>query len=336
MPSATSRAVSICAALGWVVVAAAGCGGCAEHSLQTPDGRTRTYRLHIPEGAADASERPPLVLALHGGGGNAEGTQKTMGLDAIADDEGFVVAYPNGTGKKILGKAFNTWNSSEQCCGLAVDENVDDVAFLKLLISQLEDDVGIDPDRVYVTGLSNGGDMSHRMACEAADIVAAVAPMGSPLILGTCAPSRPVPVMIVHGTDDQCAPYDDAETCGGCFAQALEELGVGEADAEDTFSDCVGAASQAGVWRELNGCGAAGTRSFERGGAACDTFAEGCEGAEVVLCTITGGGHTVPGSEFGCTPAQDFCQTFMDTVGTISDDMSLRDVWTFFAAHRRP
>jgi polyhydroxybutyrate depolymerase len=314
------------------VLSAAGCGGCGELSLQTPDGRTRTYRLHVPE---SAPARAPLVLALHGGGGNAESTQNTLGLDAIADVEGFVVAYPNGTGKKILGKAFFTWNSDEQCCGDAVDDNIDDVGFLKQLISQLEDDVGIDPDRVYVTGLSNGGNMSHRMACEAADVVAAVAPMGSPQVIASCAPSRPVPVMIVHGTDDQCAPFEDADTCGGCFAQALEESGIGEADTEDTFTNCEGAASQAALWRGHNGCGETSVRTLERGDVACDTFADGCAGADVTLCTVTGGGHTVPGSEYGCNPDRDFCQTFMRTVGRISDDMSLRDVWDFFEAHPR-
>ncbi|MFZ5470257.1 MAG: alpha/beta hydrolase family esterase [Myxococcota bacterium] len=165
---------------------------------------------------------------LHGGGGNAEDTQNAMGLDAIADAEGFIAVYPNGTGRKVLGKLFATWSSDEQCCGDALKENVDDVAFISLLIDTLVKEQQVDPKRVYATGLSNGGNMSHRLGCELAQKLAAIAPMGALRVLAGCAPSRPVPVMIVHGTADPCASFHDAAVCGGCFSQVLEEAGLGQ------------------------------------------------------------------------------------------------------------
>lgn len=319
---------------GFVALLALSSLGCsAERSLKTADGRRRVYRIHVPKGV----EKPaPLVLALHGGGGSAEGTQSSLGLDALADEKGFIAVYPEGIGKVTLGKMYATWNSDEQCCGEALKQGVDDVAFISQLIDTLVAEEGVDPARVYATGISNGGAMSHRLGCELAGKLAAIAPTAAPRIVGTCAPSRPVPVMILHGTLDGCAPYEDTLGCGGCFARALESVGLGQVDVEDTFKDCLGARSQHGLWRARNGCGPTSTVTYQRGDVRCETFSDGCAQAPATLCTIEGGGHTTPGTTHGCDEKRAFCQAFIEAVGPISQDISLREVWDFFAAHRLP
>ncbi len=109
------------------------------------EGRIRSYRLHVPPGH-DASAPAALVVALHGGGRNAASLEAHIGMDAIADREGFLTVYPDGNGK--LGEIVLTWNSGN-CCGYALDEQVDDVAFLRALVGQLSTAYDIDADRVY-------------------------------------------------------------------------------------------------------------------------------------------------------------------------------------------
>ena len=140
---------------------------------------------------------------LHGGGGNDDNAERMTGMSAKADKEGFVVAYPNGSGRledKIL-----TWNSGN-CCGYALDQKIDDVKFISALIDEMQTKHKIDSKRVYVTGISNGGMMSYRVACELADKVAAIAPVAGALNV-ECKPSQTISVIAFHGTSDQHVLY---------------------------------------------------------------------------------------------------------------------------------
>ncbi|GAB3682085.1 PHB depolymerase family esterase [Actinocorallia lasiicapitis] len=154
----------------------------------------REYLLRVPAGAKRAA---PLVVALHGGASSAQQFQKQSGFDDVADDAKFVVAYPDGF-------AFS-WNAGG-CCGPAKIGNLDDVGFLKKMIERLVDQGVADPERIYVTGFSNGGGMAYRLACEGPGRVRAIGVVSAALIID-CAPSRPVSAMIVHGTADRSVPY---------------------------------------------------------------------------------------------------------------------------------
>jgi polyhydroxybutyrate depolymerase len=314
----------------WCAVVVSGCSGV--HRLRTDDGRVRTFLVHRPEGVTGPL---PIVLVLHGGGGNGAQTKKSLSFDRLADEHGFLAVYPDGTGRTVLGKLFGTWNSDEECCGSALAEGVDDVAFIDQLLDELGARHDGDVDHVFVTGLSNGGDMAHRLGCELADRVDAIAPVGAPRVVTPCHPSRPVPTMIVHGTDDPCALYDGGERCGGCFSQALQDLGVGNDDAGDHFS-CRAAPDVAADWRARNGCADTGSQiTFENGDASCETWRTGCDEAEVTLCTIVGGGHSYPGATRACDPGSRVCDAVARATGPVSDDMDAApEIWKFFAAHR--
>jgi polyhydroxybutyrate depolymerase len=134
----------------------------------------RRYRIYIPA-KYDASKPTPVVLVYHGGGGNPEGMIKLCGVNAKSDQAGFIVVYPFGTGR--FEDSLLTFNGGE-CCGYAMQNNVDDVGFTRALLDDLEGIVNVDKDRVFATGLSNGGIMSHYLASELSDRIAAIAPVG--------------------------------------------------------------------------------------------------------------------------------------------------------------
>jgi polyhydroxybutyrate depolymerase len=167
-------------------------------------GRRRWWLVHEP--AVRVSTGPlPVVLVLHGGGGNPKNAEMMSGMSALADREGFLAVYPAGTGR-FFQRRLLTWNAGN-CCGWAMDEGVDDTAFLASLIERLIKDGRADPKRVFMTGMSNGAMMAQRFACERADLVAAIAPVAGQLNVEKCAPSRPVSVLMIHGKADRHAPY---------------------------------------------------------------------------------------------------------------------------------
>src|SRR5208282_2572641 len=163
----------------------------------------RTYLLHLPP-VYDGKRLLPLVIVLHGGGGNAPGAVRMTGFSEKADKGGFVVVYPNGSGR--LKTRLLTWNSGN-CCGYALDNNVDDVGFIRALIDELVKTRSIDPKRVYATGMSNGGMMTYRLGCELSDKIAAIAPVAGALSVENCQPTNPVSVIIFHGTADEHVLY---------------------------------------------------------------------------------------------------------------------------------
>ncbi len=324
-----------CVLAALVVAALPDCACLDEHSIITADGRTRTFRVHAP--AEHTEGTLPIVLVLHGGGGNALQTEESLSFDELADDNDFLAVYPEGTGRRVLGKRFATWNSDEECCGDALKNGVDDVAFIDQLIDELGAHFDGDTETVFATGLSNGGDMTHRLGCELSERIDAIAPVGAPRVIATCEPTQPVATMIVHGTDDPCALYDGGDDCGGCFSRALADVDLGgdNADAGDHFS-CMAAPDVAADWRARNGClEAPSSITFEHGDARCETWSEGCARAEVSLCTVGGGGHSWPGSTRGCDPNSKLCAAVAAATGPISDDLDgAAEVWRFFDAHR--
>ncbi len=166
-------------------------------------GYDRTFLLHLPIGYNGTSDIP-LIVAMHGGFGNAYNIENQSQLSAKADAENFIVVYPEG----VEGGAFNisSWNAG-WCCGYASSSNVDDVGFIDALLDTLINVYSIDTNRIYATGMSNGGFMSYRLACELSDRIAAIAPVAASMSMVSCNPVRPVPVIDFHSYLDTHVPY---------------------------------------------------------------------------------------------------------------------------------
>lgn len=262
------------------------------------EGDTRNVVLHLPP-AYDGSAQLPLIIVLHGGAGNGEQIQRLTEMDADADEYGFVVAYPDGSGR--LEDILFTWNAGH-CCGYALANQVDDVGFIELLIDNLVSHYAIDPAGVYITGISNGGMMAYRTGAELADKVAGIAPIAGSLGGQVTAsgqqivpdmPASPVAVMAFHGMEDEHVLYE-----GGNGPMAIEDgrvdLSVGES---------------VRFWVETNGCDPAPASETQANGNIVIETYTGCDGnADVVLVTIVDGGHAWPGASRGLVsdqPTQD-------------------------------
>jgi polyhydroxybutyrate depolymerase len=301
------------------------------------DGEKREYKVHLPP-QYTAKIAMPLVLAFHGGSGNIATAADYFGLNGKADKEGFIVVYPQGTGRKLAGKQLGSWNSGK-CCPPASKKNVDDVGFIRKLITRLSRDFAIDQNRIYATGMSNGAMMSYRLACEMSDVIAAIAPVGAHDGIEHCEPSRPVPVIHFHGTDDPCAVYDGKDDCGGCSMAIMQGL-VGVEQKRKSLWECGSVPDYIGEWAKINGCSSESRITYQNGAASCSTFQNCKENAEVTLCTIEGMGHTWPGQiDYGipaCTrnPDGKICRIWSSAVGPLNDDINANEMmWEFFQKH---
>ena len=251
----------------------------------THGGRERSYALHVPPGAGSGPR--PLLLAFHGGGGNGPGFQRNAGLDRLADRDGWLVAYPNGT-SRLFDARLLTWNAGG-CCAYAQEANVDDVGFALAVIDDVARAAPVQRTRVYATGHSNGAMMAYRLAAEAADRIAAIAPVGGSMTVASFAPSRPVPVLHIHSVEDPRALY-----AGGVTRTLGREIRHTSVETE------------LARWRERDGC-PVGPEERERrerpaaGGAAHTAtllvWAPCADGTEVRLWRLTGGGHGWPGAD---------------------------------------
>jgi polyhydroxybutyrate depolymerase len=221
-------------------------------------GLNRSFDVHVPI-TYDGSAPVPLVIDFHGFESTKEVQAFISGFIRKSDEEGFVVVYPQGF--------QNSWNAGNVCCGGAMNQNIDDVGFARAIVDKVSDLLNIDRTRVYATGLSNGGAMSHFLACKAADVFAAVAPVSFPLALNPlsdCQPSRPVAVIHFHGLNDMVVPYDGLGTIPS---------------APDSFE----------YWGGVDGCSTPPETTFTKGGSACDTFSNCDNDVKVTLCSISGG-----------------------------------------------
>lgn len=177
--------------------------GLSEHGL-TFDGLNRRYVLYVPE-SYDAATPAPLVISIHGFASNPYQQMGYSAWNPIADEYGFIVAYPQGTTFPAR------WNSGELGFG---DSTADDVGFISAMIDEISAALCIDATRVYANGLSNGGGMSHRLACELSDRITAIGGVAGYYTLAECEPTRPVPVIAFHGAVDQIVPIDGDAASG--------------------------------------------------------------------------------------------------------------------------
>ena len=268
----------------------------------------RRYVLHVPPGVSTAPL--PLLVLLHGTGGGGNGMDDLTGIVAVSDRERFLVALPDGIGSR--------WNDPVQ-----QKESPDDVAFLRSVIDDVSARLPVDAARVYAAGMSNGGFLSLRLACSAADRIAAVALVSATALPGfdaTCDPGHPVPIIMFLNTKDRLVPYN-----GGQFRFPIPFV---------ERTRVVSAEDLTAFWVENNGCeptpserelpdrtGADNSRVVESSYGGC------AAGSDVVLYSIEGGGHTWPGGKQYLPPL---------LIGTTHRDIDATEIiWRFFAGHAR-
>jgi len=194
----------------------------AQYETIMVDGLERTYLLDLPTGY-DATTELPLLIAMHGGLGSAYNLQNQSQLSEKAEEENFIVVYPEGVESGFLN--IRTWNAG-WCCGNASDENIDDVGFIDSLIEYLLENYSINSKRVYATGMSNGGYMSYRLACELSDKIAAIAPVSAAMSMTSCDPERPVPIIHFHSYLDENVLYDGGigDGLAGHYSPPLDSI----------------------------------------------------------------------------------------------------------------
>jgi polyhydroxybutyrate depolymerase len=194
-------------------------------------GGARPAALFVPT-AYDPARRWPLVILLHGYGAAGASQADHLGLVRRVEARGFVLLAPDGTPDR---RGARFWNASPSCCDFD-GQGVDDVGYVAGLIAEARAALSLDPERVVLVGVSNGGFLAHRLACEAADLITGIASIGGSMAEGaTCTPSRPVPVLLVHGTADALVRFDGGAYGGGAPYQGIGALGRG--------------------WAERDGCG---------------------------------------------------------------------------------
>ena len=274
--------------------------GTAEHGMQVGD-RMRTFLLHVPASRPRRLGRAlayPLVIVLHGSGANGETVRRMSRMDSTADVARFLVAYPNGvTG--ALGHGSD-WNAGD-CCGVAEDRHVDDLAFLRALIEQVAARMPVDRNRIYVAGFSDGGRMAYHAACKMGAQIAAIAVISGSLTDANCVPARAVPVIAFHGTSDRDVPYGDSSYTVPKNAPPAAE----------------NAPPSVRFWAGNNGC--RGATLKRQSAHVSEMRFEPCAGA-VVLYTIEGGLHAWPGgASDGQEPTQEFSAS--------------HEAWRFFLFH---
>ncbi len=240
---------------------------------------TRRYLIFDP-GAASTPR--PLVIMLHGAGGDANTAMSASRFNALAAREGFVAVYPDGSGP---GRGAHSWNAGP-CCAFAKNNNVDDVGFIAALIDDLVARRNIDPARVYVTGMSNGAMLAHRLAMEIPQKVAAIAPVAGALFGGEPVAKGPVAAAIIIGDNDQVVPGG-----GGPLAMGRGEARVAPAKRAHEY------------WAKANGCGK--SQNIRAKGARLTEYKD-CTGAPVLFYDVAKNGHAWPGNPAARFASQEF------------------------------
>lgn len=275
------------------------------------DGRERTYRLYVPK-VFNGKQPVPLLIALHGQGGNGKSfEEKTTlgGFDKLAKKENFIIVYPES-----IEKAWNDGRNDPY--SYSAKQNLDDVHFISVLIDQLKEKYNIDSQRIFVTGMSNGGMMTFRLGGELSGKIRAIATVAASLpenLYKTLVPSNKISVLMIHGKDDPIIPWD-----GGDIRALRKNHGrVVSIPQTETF------------WIKHNNCTLKTSKTYlpdvdKNDGTRVwkEEYANKEEGLRVVLYGIDGGGHRWPGGSGN--PREKM-------VGKSSQDINACNViWDFF------
>jgi polyhydroxybutyrate depolymerase len=257
-------------------------------------GGARPVTVKVPDGYT-AAKPAPLVVMLHGYSSTPGATELYFRMSGLADAHGFFYVAPSGT---MDSKKNRFWNATDACCDMD-HTGVDDVGYITSLVKEIQAAYAIDPRRIYVMGHSNGGFMTHRLACDRADIFAAGASFAGAVWLdpGKCNPSAPVGMLQIHGTKDESVDYAGL---AGVYPSATETVST---------------------WAKKNGCAEAttdgGSLHVTADGTGQETLVTRHEG-----CTKNGG------AELWTIPNAPHVIVFTPE--------SLEAIWKFFEAHAKP
>lgn len=279
------------------------------HTLDMGGGIARRYHVFVPPELYNTRTRVPMVIMLHGGGGNGMHADGMTGWSALAAREGFIAVFPDGSGRREDG--LLTWNAGH-CCGYALRNKVDDVTFLSRMIDSMVREYPVDENRVYVTGLSNGGMMTHTIGRELPGKVAAIAPVIAGLFGDEAIPGQFVPMLSINGALDDSVPWAGGQGGGiGAKLGAWDGTALRAGTYQGTF------------WAQANACNptpeASETETMSQWRYNCPA------GREVVQYLMKDGGHSWPGGAKGHRSGDDPSKS-MDATALI---------WDFFKAHRR-
>ena len=294
-----------------------------EYKTMIYDGLERRYAVYVP---GNVQTSPPIVFVLHGGGGNIDfmtgNTSKKspykLWMD-VADENGFIVVYPQATDNDN-GKP--TWNDCRQDC--QINSGADDEGFMLALIDTMVYSYNADTTRIYFTGMSNGGFMSLRMAVQHPEKLAAVAPVCAslPAISKCKEPSEPLPIMFINGTEDPLLPYD-----GGTIGNPPNETHGTAMPVEDAVN----------LWIKLDSCSTDYTYyefpdldTKDKSTVVKYVYPGGKNNTEVVFYKVIGGGHAIP------SIAEQYSWIWETYVGKQNHDIeAVYEIWNFFADKRK-
>lgn len=238
-------------------------------------GEQRSYTLYVP--TTYVKQRAyPMIIVLHGGGGNAEISEQMTRFAPWAASKEFILVHPNGSGR--LRNSLLTWNAGN-CCAYAFEEKIDDVGFIRSMIDGISAQYHIDPKRIYVAGMSNGAKMAYRLACKLSDHIAAIASVAGSMEEPDCAPDDSVSVIAFHGTADDHVLYE-----GGTPKASVHPL----PRVDNSVAESIG------FWANADQCDPLPERT-QTGSIKREKYNHCLNGSEVVLYSIEGGGHAWPG-----------------------------------------
>jgi len=272
------------------------------------DSLERNYIVYLPQNYRE-TEQLPLVIALHGGGGKGESMDRLTGFDAISDKYSFIVVYPDGINKQ--------WNDGRN--DSHVNKSINDVKFISLLIDTLKRRFNIDTNRVYVTGISNGGLMTFRLACELSGKITAAATVAASMpedAAYDCSPVRHIPIMIIFGDKDPLVPYDGGEI--NLFGLVMR-------------GRVIPARQSLSKWLKFDECDTTPSVSVldkvKDDTKAVKSVYKGDYPDEVVFWLIEGGGHTWPGG-WAYLPER--------LIGRTSQQFNAsEEIWKFFEGKKK-
>jgi polyhydroxybutyrate depolymerase len=275
------------------------------------DGIERHYGIYLPKSIAHGalvpassslSNRLPVVILLHGASSSPSGVDFDSDMSSYADKENFIVVYPSGT---PLGPSpMRFWNAGI-CCGPASNHGVDDVAFVRELLSHLKNEFPVDPARVYIAGVSNGAMMAYRLAVELSDQIAAIGSIDGCMFPPHKAAVDPVSVIEFHGTRDPVIPYDGGT--GRWFFYKIKNVPP--------------VAETVAYWVAHNNCHSRPIVTTD-GDVVREAYTNGTNGSAVALVTTRGGKHVWPGGRSAFLAGH-----------TSTHLMSTREMLDFFWAH---
>jgi polyhydroxybutyrate depolymerase len=281
--------------------------GCVQRTINVA-GIKRTFLIHVPS-SFQSGKTVPLIMVFHGGFGDGARMVRVTQFNPISDREDFIVVYPNGI--------RHHWNDGRGE-GETAAGKTDDVAFVRAMIDTLSREYNIDQRRIFATGISNGGNLSHKLGAELSDKIAAIAPVAGCIgteLATTFAPSQSVSVLQIHGTEDRGIPWNGGKIVGGRVKG--ETLSV--ADTLSCWIKADGCATSPSVSQQLE------DRDRSDGTTASITrYTGGKNGTEVALIKIQGGGHNWPGTQ---------TDKGMLTDKVCRDFNASEEIWSFFKSH---